>query len=127
MGYSGKQRSYYDKSYHLHEKIEKTALGSDQNLKITMLDETSDLFTFAKKQKLQIIAIEQDPKSTPINKWQPQSNSIIVLGHERQGVSDEIMTQATEIVEIPRKGIHHSLNVSTTAGIVLFYLSFFNN
>ena len=45
--------------------------------------------------------------------------SVIVLGNELQGVSLKVLKNADQIVEIPRLGKKGSLNVATTAGIVI--------
>ena len=47
----------------------------------------------------------------------------MVLGNELQGVSLKMLKAADEIVEIPRLGKKGSLNVATTAGIVIEKIS----
>ena len=44
----------------------------------------------------------------------------LVLGHEVFGVADEVMALCDGCIELPQYGTKHSLNVSVTAGIVLY-------
>ncbi len=45
---------------------------------------------------------------------------VYVLGNEIDGVEAAILEIADVVIEIPMEGAKESLNVATTAGIVLF-------
>jgi tRNA G18 (ribose-2'-O)-methylase SpoU len=47
----------------------------------------------------------------------------VVLGHEVFGVQQEVVDLCTQCIEIPQYGTKHSMNVSVTAGIVMYRLS----
>jgi 23S rRNA (guanosine2251-2'-O)-methyltransferase len=49
----------------------------------------------------------------------------IILGHEVHGVDQEVVNASDGCIEIPQYGTKHSLNVSVTAGIVIW--DFFKN
>lgn len=117
VGYSGRKTVNVDE---IHEKVKKTALGAEKDLEIKLLKNSDELINFSRKNKLKLVAIEQDKNSVDINHWQPQKNSVLVLGNEIDGVSQEVLAAADEIVEIPRLGKKGSLNVSVTAGIVIW-------
>ena len=70
----------------------------------------------------QIIAIEQTSGSKNLLDWQPtpESKTAFVFGHEVMGVSEEALALCNGAIEIPQFGTKHSLNVSVTAGIVLW-------
>src|SRR4030042_2185299 len=70
--------------------------------------------------KLKIYAVEQHQKSIPYNKVDYQLPCAVVVGHETEGVSKEVLKMADEIVEIPMFGVNKSLNVMVSCGIVLF-------
>ena len=54
----------------------------------------------------------------------PQNQkTAIVMGHEVFGVQQEIVDASDGCIEIPQYGTKHSLNVSVTAGIVMYELS----
>ena len=46
----------------------------------------------------------------------------VVVGHETEGVSKEVLEMADKIVEIPMWGVNKSLNVVVSLGIVLYQL-----
>ena len=69
---------------------------------------------------LQIIAIEQSSKAVPYDKADYSFPVALVVGHETDGVSKEVLKIADQIVEIPMWGVNKSLNVMVSLGIVLF-------
>jgi tRNA G18 (ribose-2'-O)-methylase SpoU len=73
--------------------------------------------------KLKIYAVEQSAKSTPYNKVDYQLPCAVVVGHESEGISKEVLEMADEIVEIPMFGVNKSLNVMVSLGIVLFEIA----
>ncbi|MBR2178480.1 MAG: TrmH family RNA methyltransferase, partial [Paludibacteraceae bacterium] len=44
----------------------------------------------------------------------------VILGHEVKGVQQEVVNAADYAIELPQFGTKHSLNVSVTAGIVIW-------
>ncbi len=56
-------------------------------------------------------------------KVQSPKGIAVVLGHEVFGVQQSVVDAADGCIEIPQYGTKHSLNVSVTAGIVLYTLS----
>ena len=51
----------------------------------------------------------------------PQTSKFaIILGNEVKGVHQEVVDASDGCIEIPQFGTKHSLNVSTTAGIVIW-------
>lgn len=69
---------------------------------------------------LQIIAIEQSPKSVQYDQFEYKMPVCLVVGHESSGVSKEVLDAADAIVEIPMFGVNISLNVVVSLGIVLY-------
>ena len=53
---------------------------------------------------------------------QPNTTYALVFGHEVKGVSQEIVSTANEVLEIPQEGTKHSLNVSVSVGLVVWEL-----
>ena len=119
VGYSGRKAVDIDE---LHNKVKKTALGAEKDLEIKFLKNTDELINFWRKNKLKLVAIEQNKQAIGLQEWQPEENSILVLGNELRGVSLQVLKAAEEIVEIPRRGQKGSLNVSVAAGIIMVKL-----
>lgn len=73
-----------------------------------------------KVKNLQVIAVELDPRSKPYDEVEYSFPVAIVVGHETDGVSEEVMQLADYIVELPMFGVNISLNVMVSLGIVLY-------
>ena len=73
-----------------------------------------------KVKSLQIIAIEQSTKSIQYDTFDYKLPICLVVGHETNGVSKEVLDAADGIVEIPMFGVNKSLNVMVSLGIVLY-------
>ena len=69
---------------------------------------------------LQVIAVEQDSRSVRYDKFKYQFPLALVVGHESDGVSPEVLEMADAIVELPMFGVNKSLNVMVSLGIVLY-------
>lgn len=94
-------------------EYEKTAM--DAVLKI----QNSNIKTNPKS-KIQIVAIEQSPKSIPLSEFKPEFPLAVVVGNETYGVSKEVLDTSDTIVELPMFGVNKSLNVMVSLGIVLY-------
>lgn len=73
-----------------------------------------------KVKNLKVVAIEQSIKSVPYNKFEYKLPVCLIVGHESDGVSKEVLDMADGIVELPMFGVNKSLNVMVSLGIVLY-------
>ncbi len=73
-----------------------------------------------KESGIRVFAIEQDPRSVPYDTIDYQFPVALVVGHESDGVSQEVMDVCDAIVEMPMWGVNKSLNVMVSLGIVLY-------
>jgi tRNA (guanosine-2'-O-)-methyltransferase len=69
---------------------------------------------------LQVIAVEQDEKSVPYDKFDYGKPVALVVGHETDGVSREVLDICDAVVELPMFGVNISLNVMVSLAIVLY-------
>ena len=69
---------------------------------------------------LQIVAIEQNKKSVPYDKFDYKLPICLIVGNESDGVSKEVLDICDGIVELPMFGVNKSLNVMVSLGIVLY-------
>ncbi len=69
---------------------------------------------------IQIVSIEQSPKSIQYDKFEYKTPLVLVVGHESNGVSRKVLEISNAIVEIPMFGVNISLNVVVSLGIVLY-------
>lgn len=72
--------------------------------------------------KIQVVAVEQDERSVAYDKFEYQFPLALVVGHESDGVSKEVLDMCDGIVELPMYGVNVSLNVMVSLGIVLYHV-----
>lgn len=69
---------------------------------------------------IQIISVEQAANSVPYDKAPYAFPIALIVGHESDGVSQEVMDASDLIVEMPMWGVNISMNVMVSLGISLF-------
>ncbi|MER3581288.1 MAG: RNA methyltransferase [Patescibacteria group bacterium] len=105
-------------------EIEKTALGAEKFVPWEYYSKTGSLINKFKKEKIKIIALEQNKNSIPFNKLKINKNDSIalILGNEIKGIKKSILKKSDYIVEIPMFGKKESLNVAIAFAIVGYWL-----
>ena len=105
-----------------HPEIHKTALGGEDSVDWQYFPDTQDAVTDLKKKGYFIYSIEQVEESTKLQdlKVDPQKKYAVIFGNEVKGVRQEVVDSSDGCLEIPQFGTKHSLNVSVTAGIVVW-------
>jgi tRNA G18 (ribose-2'-O)-methylase SpoU len=74
-----------------------------------------------------ILAVEQAEDATPLTRLEPaRRRTIVLLGHEHQGVPEEVWPLLDTVVEIPMVGMGASLNVAVAGSLVLYKLAGFS-
>jgi 23S rRNA (guanosine2251-2'-O)-methyltransferase len=109
-----------------NREIHKTALGATESVMWKYFEKTTDAIKQLKNSGYIVIAIEQTDSSISLSDFKPEKNNkyAVVFGNEVKGVEDEVLNICDNCIEIPQFGTKHSLNVSVTAGIVIW--DFFN-
>lgn len=109
-----------------HPQIRKTALGATDALPWTHVDETTQALLMLREQGYQCVAVEQANPSLPLQKLKqailPDRDIALVFGHEVFGISEGVLAQVDQCVEIPQYGTKISMNVSVCIGIVVWEL-----
>ncbi|MEO0470340.1 MAG: RNA methyltransferase [Bacteroidota bacterium] len=109
-----------------HREIRKTAIGAEESVDWEKVDDTVVLVQQLIADGYEILPLEQTEDSISLSDYVPQGKAIaLVVGHEVNGVQQEIIDLAEKTLEIPQFGTKHSLNVSVAAGISLYNLSQF--
>ncbi len=103
-------------------EIAKTSLGAKDTVAWEQVEVGNELKLISnlKAEGYTVVAIEQTPKSISINDFKVPEKVAYILGNEIVGVQQVYLENCDEVVEIPMQGMKESLNVSVTAGIVLF-------
>jgi len=105
--------------------IAKVALGAEKSVPWEKCSQTWRLIERLKKQGVQIIALEQHPKSVFYDKFKPRFPLALILGSEVKGLPKSILRRCSKIVEIPMFGKKESLNVSVAFGIASYQIAKF--
>lgn len=108
-----------------HPEIHKTALGAEESVDWRYFERTEDAVSWLKEAGYTVLAVEQCEGSTMLQNFhrQPGRKYAVVFGNEVKGVQQQVVDSCDGCLEIPQYGTKHSLNVSVTAGIVLWHLS----
>lgn len=107
------------------EEIHKTALGAEETVSWRYFADTTEAVRHLQQEGYQVMAIEQVEGSTKLQDvvLPKDGKYAIIMGHEVFGVAQEVVDMADGCIEIPQYGTKHSLNVSVTAGIVMYTLA----
>jgi len=108
--------------YPPNSRIHKAAVGTEEWVPWIKFDKTSEAVKELKDKGVQIIAVEQSPLSTPYSllSTKLQFPCAIVVGHETDGVSKEVLDLANIITELPMFGVNISLNVWGSCAVVAY-------
>lgn len=103
-------------------EMHKTALGAEFSVDWKYFEHTTDAIKELKDKGFTICSIEQAENSTmlPDLSIEKEKKYAVVLGHEVKGVQQSVIDASDVCVELPQYGTKHSLNVSVTAGIVIW-------
>ena len=111
-----------DRFGNAREDFHKAALGAEKTVLWESYKNPAKLLEKFKKEKIEIVAVEQSPKSIDYKKYKPTPKTALILGNEVGGVPAVILKKCDKVISIPMRGKKESLNVATSAGIVLFRL-----
>lgn len=105
-----------------HAEIHKTALGAEDSVEWCYYDNAADAVSDLKRQGYQVLSVEQVEHSTKLQKFQAERGRkyAVVMGNEVKGVHQDVVNASDGCLEIPQLGTKHSMNVSVTAGIVIY-------
>ena len=108
-------------------EIHKTALGGEDSVAWKYFERTEDAVEDLHKKGVFVYSVEQVEHSTKLHTLNLNAESTtnnshyaIIMGNEVKGVKQSVVDMSDTCLEIPQFGTKHSLNVSVTAGIVIW-------
>lgn len=112
-------------------EIHKTALGGEDSVDWKYFRDTADAVKALQAKGYFVWSVEQVEGSTKLGiDFPPQTHDgrqdekpqgcAVILGNEVKGVQQSVVDMSNGCLEIPQFGTKHSLNVSITAGIVIW-------
>ena len=103
-------------------EIHKSALGAEFSVDWAYYKETTEAVNELKQAGYTILAIEQAHDSINMDTFKAEKGNkyAVILGNEVKGVQQSVIDLSDDCLELPQFGTKHSLNVSVTAGIVIW-------
>jgi tRNA G18 (ribose-2'-O)-methylase SpoU len=107
-----------------NKEIHKTALGATETVSWEYAKDVLEVIDSLQKENVAVMAIEQVENSISLQEFIPENDQkyALVFGNEVKGVSQEAIKKCQGTIEIPQLGTKHSLNISVSAGIVVWDL-----
>lgn len=112
-------------------EIHKTALGAEDSVAWHYFKDTMEAVEWLHAKGYTLLAIEQCEGSSLLQDFTPYNNNkdevdkkyAVILGNEVKGVQQQVIDACDGCLEIPQFGTKHSMNVSVTAGIIIWHFA----
>lgn len=103
-------------------EIHKSALGAEFSVEWEYAKDTVDTVRRLKEEGYTVLSVEQATDSIDLSTFVPETGRkyALVFGNEVDGVQQSVVDASDGVIEIPQYGTKHSLNISVSAGIVLW-------
>lgn len=107
-----------------NKEIHKTALGATETVSWEYQKDVLTVIENLKKENVSVFAIEQVENAIFLQDFKIEGNKkyALVFGNEVYGVAQKAIEVCDGTIEIPQSGTKHSLNISVSAGIVIWDL-----
>lgn len=107
-----------------NKEIHKTALGATETVAWEHQKDVVSVIEKLKEENVTVLAIEQVENAIFLNDFKVEKDKkyALVFGNEVFGVSQDAVAKCDGCIEIPQLGTKHSLNISVSAGIVVWDL-----
>ena len=107
-----------------HPEMHKTALGAEFTVDWKYVNNAVETVDNLRSEGYVVYSVEQAEGSIMLDelKLDRSKKYAVVMGNEVKGVQQEVIDHSDGCIEIPQYGTKHSLNVSVTAGIVIWDL-----
>ncbi len=106
-------------------QISKTALGAEERVPWEYRKKALSAVREMKDRGYQIVILEQTEESLAYQDFVPAGPVCLIVGNEKDGVSEDLLALADAAMEIPMAGIKNSLNVAVAFGVAAYSLSRF--
>ena len=106
-------------------EIHKSALGAEFSVPWEHFDDTLEAVRALREAGYTVVSIEQTERSVSLETFVPEPGRkyALVFGSEVGGVAQEVVDCSDFCLEIPQEGTKHSLNISVSAGVVLWHFT----
>jgi tRNA G18 (ribose-2'-O)-methylase SpoU len=107
-----------------NKEIHKTALGATETVLWEYSQNIIEAIQHLKAEDIEVYAIEQVENAISLEQFKVEKNTkyALLFGNEVFGVNQEAIKLCHGTIEIPQLGTKHSLNISVSAGMVVWDL-----
>ena len=107
-----------------NKEIHKTALGATETVAWEYQKDVLSVIEKLKNENVEVFAIEQVENAVFLQNFEIDKTKkyALVFGNEVYGVNQKAIEICNGTIEIPQLGTKHSLNISVSAGIVVWDL-----
>ncbi|XP_050347270.1 uncharacterized protein LOC126771438 [Nymphalis io] len=120
----GVQTYVVDSMRHLQDKqFQGLSVSAERWINVEEVRPGQPLKQYLMKKKAEgfsIVAAEQTSSSMPLQKFKFPKKTLLLLGHEKEGIPCDLLPLMDHCVEIPQQGVIRSLNVHVTAAIFVW-------
>lgn len=106
-----------------HSQIAKTALGAETLIPIERIEDIFKVLLPLKRKGYVIVCLEQHSRSIYLEDYLVPDKLALIVGREVEGVEEEVLDAADEIIEIRMRGKKESFNVAQAAAMALYHLT----
>lgn len=105
-----------------HPEIHKTALGAENSVDWRYFEDALQAVEELRNEGYMVFSVEQTEGSISLEELNLDADKkyAVILGNEVKGVQQTVINASNASIEIPQFGTKHSLNVSVTAGIIIW-------
>lgn len=102
----------------LPEDAVRVAEGGAEHLALSRTTDLAETLKRLREQGVQVVGAESDGAASAVG-FAFANKSVLVLGHEREGISDRVRAQCDAVVAIRGSGAIESLNVAIAASVMI--------
>ena len=108
-----------------HKEISKTALGAEDSVSWRYVEDAVKECLRMKADGWTVCVLEQAHGSIDLMAFtsEPGRKYLLVVGNEVSGVDQRIVDMADIVLEIPMRGVKHSLNVAVSSGMAIWRMA----
>ena len=117
-GYTGTPRDRFGRE---RKDFAKTALGSEKNVSHEHVSSIVELLQRLHADHVFLVGVEQSEQSVDYKKAEIRYPCAFIFGNEVRGIEETVLNMCDVAIELPMAGMKESLNVSVSAGIILFH------
>ena len=106
----------------LKKSARNISIGAQKWIDLQVFEEWKSCLLDLRKEGYDIVSTTADTSGISLQEFQPQKPCAILFGNEIEGLPEEVIESSDHKLHIPTNGFSESLNVSVSAGIILFDL-----